>query len=99
MQEGSRLPRSLSGIQTSRPRPVPSPDARTGAGAGANRRSGRARPGLRAALEPRTPRHAHATVLGAHLDLDVAAPPPDRDVIATVAALAEVRGRLPLALA
>jgi hypothetical protein len=31
----SRLPRSLSGIQTSRPRPVPSPDSRTGSGAGA----------------------------------------------------------------
>src|SRR4029453_16560812 len=63
------------------------------------RGSGRARPVLRTAFEPRTARHAYATVLGAHLDLDVAAPPRDRDVIATVATLAQIGGRLPLALA
>jgi len=49
----SRLPRSLSGIQTSRPRPVPSPDSRTGSGAGATRDRSHdrsARPSARASI-------------------------------------------------
>ena len=44
----SRLPRSLSGIQTSRPRPVPSPDSRTGSGAGATPTRATGRPRARA---------------------------------------------------
>jgi hypothetical protein len=52
----SRLPRGLSGIQTSRPRPVPSPDSRTGPGAGAKPTEPRAERDPRCGARPGTAR-------------------------------------------
>ena len=54
-------------------------------------------PGARAALEQRPVRGADLAVLVAHLHLHVGAAPPDGDVVAPVAALAQVGGGLTVA--